>query len=173
MAANVKDCHFGSLKCCLSSGPGAGPAVSPTTAGDPRPRVPLSRGCRVDAGGCENLCNRLGEEPAPRRAPDPSSPRRSLPVSAPPLQPMALSEVAACGGADPAPGLGEEEAAAGSALRSLPVPAPRLRALLLPAAASRTPPAPSRPSVLLPRRFRQHGLGLRGAQRRRAGLARR
>ncbi|NXA20558.1 TP8L3 protein, partial [Ibidorhyncha struthersii] len=33
---------------------------------------------------------------------------------------MALSEVAACGGADPAPGLGGEEEAAGSARRSLP-----------------------------------------------------
>lgn len=123
-----------------------------------------------DAAAARPTCvTGSGKEPLLRRAPAASSPRRSPPVSAPPLQPMALSEVAACGGADPAPGLGGEEEAAA-------LPAARSR-LLLPGSGpscQRRPAAlrPPRPAPQ-PRHYLQYGLRLRGAQRRRAGLTRR
>lgn len=100
-----------------------------------------------DAAAARPTCvTGSGKEPLLRRAPAASSPRRSPPVSAPPLQPMALSEVAACGGADPAPRAGRRGGGSSSAGRSLPSPAPRLRTLL-PAAASSTPPAPTCPAT--------------------------
>lgn len=95
-----------------------------------------------------NLCKIcLGQEPLLRRAPAASA----LSARPAPLrpQPMALGEVAACGGADPAPAASSGEA---SGLCSA---------------------APGSPAAPRPRRCPQHGLGLRGAQRRRAGLARR
>lgn len=173
------------LKFCLRRGgrsrPGAGPGPGPHPRRRSQAEAAAKAGRPGGAAGCQaNLCNRRGDEAAPPPRP------RSL---RPPPEPARLRSSFAANGTKRGgcmwwrgPSARAGRRGGGTGLRSPLAPgsrAPAPGALLLPAAASRTLPAPSCRAVPLPppsrfpHRYLQHGLGLRGAQRRRAGLTRR